>query len=84
MSKLRRVRLEAGKGLNEVAREAGLAPSCLSRLERGLSRSTRHAEIMARYWGGAVTELEILYPRRYGTLAGPLSRGRPRKDCRAA
>lgn len=73
MSPLRRIRLARRKGLNEVAREAGIAASCLSRLERGLSRSPRHAEIMARYWDHAISETEILYPER---IQGAASRRR--------
>lgn len=82
MSKLRRVRLAHNRGLNETAREAGINPSCLSRLERGLAQNPRHAEIMARYWEGEISEAEILYPSRHAAQHQP--RGKNSKVSTAA
>lgn len=82
MAKLRQVRLSHGLGLNETAREAGISPSCLSRLERGLAQNPRHAEIMARFFEGEITEAEILYPRRHAAQQHP--RGKNSKVSTAA
>lgn len=63
---LRRVRLQRGLSIKEVADGAGVDVGNLSRLERGqLGASKQTAEQLARYYGHAVTEMQILYPERY-------------------
>lgn len=64
---LRKVRLRRRVSLSRVAREANVDPGNLSRIERGLANASREvAERLAKYYGGEITELQILYPERYG------------------
>lgn len=64
---LRKVRLGKGLTLTEVARSTGIDEGNLSRLERGeQGASPDVAEKLTKFYDGEVTELEILYPERYG------------------
>lgn len=70
-SPLRQAREAKGQTIVEVCREVGADPGNLSRIENGKQRaSTEIAEKLARHFGMAVTELEILYPERF-TSAEP-------------
>lgn len=52
--------------LAELADQVGVDHSNLSRIERGLQQaSARTAERLVKALGGAVTELEVLYPERF-------------------
>lgn len=64
---LRKARRDTGRSLNEVAEAVGTDPSNLSRIERGdHAPSTELAARLASYYGHRVTEMQILYPDRYG------------------
>lgn len=57
-----------GRGLTilKVAGELGLDPGNLSRIERGAQvPSLDVAEQLAKFFDGKVTEMQILYPKRY-------------------
>lgn len=62
---LRLIRKKQGKTLLEVAQAIGWDTGNLSRVERGRSTSPVMAEKLSCYYNGKVSELEILYPRRY-------------------
>lgn len=65
-SPLRVVREAAGQTIVEVSRAVGTDPGNLSRIENGKQRaSTEMAEKLSKHFGGAITEMEILYPERY-------------------
>ena len=65
-SPLRRVRKAHGKTLQDVADAVGSDSGNLSRIERGMGvPSRRLAERLVQYFGGAVTEIELLYPERF-------------------
>jgi len=67
---LRKARQEIGRTLKEVAEAVGTDPGNLSRIERGSQLATvEMAEKLAKYYGGRITELQILYPARYGASA---------------
>lgn len=82
MTPLRRTRLCSGHSLKRVAREAGIDSGNLSRIERRRARATPEvAERLARYFGGRISELEILYPERYiGGAADQLNGSVPTKS----
>ncbi|HEF8786194.1 TPA: helix-turn-helix transcriptional regulator [Providencia alcalifaciens] len=71
---LRKIRLEKKLTISEVANaincEVANAINCdvgnLSRLERGTqAASLELAERLARFYGDKITEMQILYPKRY-------------------
>lgn len=65
-SPLRRARITRQKTLQEVSRECGMDVGNLSRIERG--EQTPGKDVLDRivtYFGGAVTEMEVLFPERY-------------------
>lgn len=63
---LRKIRLNKRQSLNRVARETQIDPGNLSRIERGLARASLEvAERLAKYYGGDISELQILYPERF-------------------
>lgn len=66
-SPLKKARLAADKTLQEVALGVGgLDTGNLSRIERGLQVPSKDlAEKLSAYFGGAVSETEIIYPERY-------------------
>lgn len=68
-SPLRRVREAKGQTIVEVCRAVGTDPGNLSRIENGKQKaSTDLAEKLAKHFGDAITEMEILYPERFGSL----------------
>ena len=76
MSPLRRVRKQSGRTLREVANVIGYDPASLSRVERGQQTPTLGvAAKLARYYGGQISEVEILYPQRFMTVEPPDERG---------
>ena len=79
MTPLRRVRKEQGKTLAEVAVAVGCDPSNLSRLELGTQGVTPVlAKLIAAYFHGAVTEMQILYPGDFMGKAEPKKgKGKP-------
>lgn len=65
-SPLRVVREAKNQTIVEVSRAVGTDPGNLSRIENGKQRaSTELAAKLATHFGGAITEMEILYPERY-------------------
>lgn len=65
---LKRLREERGESVRHVAAAIGTSPSNLSRIENAEHRSSPEiAERLARHFGHAITELQILYPERYMT-----------------
>ena len=63
---LRKVRVEKGLTIAEVAIATNLDVGNLSRIERGIQvTSLDTAEKLSQYFNGLITEMEILYPQRY-------------------
>ena len=63
---LKRIRKRRGLTQRVVAEAAGIRPAYYCRVENGVS--TASAEVAAKialYFGGMLTELEILYPERF-------------------
>lgn len=65
MTPLKKIRISRKLTLMEVARAIGTDTGNLSRIESGKQRSPDMAEKLSRYYGGAITELQILYPARF-------------------
>lgn len=67
---LRAVRLEYGLTLSQVAVAIQLDVGNLSRIERGIQvASVDVAERLTNYFKGEITEMQILYPKRFTTIA---------------
>lgn len=65
-SPLKRTRLNTGRTLSEVAEAVGTNPGNMSRIENGKQRASPGlAEKIAKYFGYAITEIQILYPERF-------------------
>ncbi|AVL75800.1 helix-turn-helix transcriptional regulator [Providencia rettgeri] len=63
---LRKIRLEEQLTISEVANAINCDVGNLSRLERGTqAASLELAERLARFYGDKITEMQILYPKRY-------------------
>lgn len=63
---LYRARIATGKTQRVVANDNGIDPGQYSRMERGIDPLTpERAEALSRYFGSAVSEMELLYPERY-------------------
>ncbi|WP_036949628.1 helix-turn-helix transcriptional regulator [Providencia alcalifaciens] len=63
---LRKIRLEKKLTISEVANAINCDVGNLSRLERGTqAASLELAERLARFYGDKITEMQILYPKRY-------------------
>lgn len=59
-------RLKCGQTLTQVAEAVGTDAGNLSRIENGKQRpSPDMAEKLARHFGYAITEIQILYPERF-------------------
>lgn len=74
MNPLRRARVTRGLSQAELAERVGIAQALVSKLERSERSRARpdmegataeHAAILARFFGHAVSEMEILYPTDY-------------------
>ena len=66
MNPLKTVRLARKQSLASVAAAVGITNSNLSRIENGKqSPRPEVAERLAKHFGGAITELQILYPERF-------------------
>lgn len=69
---LQRVREKVGLTQREVATENGIDPGQYSRIENGKESITpSNAEKLSRFFGGRITELELIYPKRYSVGSGP-------------
>lgn len=64
---LRKIREAMGLKQNAVAAAVGLDQTTYSRIEGGKSyrAGADNAEKISRYFGGAVTEIHILFPERF-------------------
>lgn len=63
---LRKMRLEKGLTITEVAFATQLDVGNLSRIERGVQvTSLETAEKLSKFFKGKITEMQILYPQRY-------------------
>lgn len=66
MTPLRNIRNKRCLPLSAVAEAVGTDAGNLSRIETGKQKPTPQlAEALSLFFGGAVTELEIIYPERY-------------------
>lgn len=69
-SPLKRARLTARKTLSDVAPAVGLDTGNLSRIENCKQTASKEtAEKLSKFFEGAITEMEILYPERYMSTA---------------
>ena len=67
---LRKMRVEKGLTISEVAHATELDVGNLSRIERGIQvTSLETAEKLSRFFKGKITEMQILYPQRYMSSA---------------
>jgi transcriptional regulator with XRE-family HTH domain len=63
---LKAARLKCSQTLTQVAEAVGTDAGNLSRIENGKQRpSPDMAEKLARHFGYAITEIQILYPERF-------------------
>lgn len=77
---LRRWRLQRRLTLTEVASAVGMDTGNLSRIELGKQKaSTALAAKLAERFKGQITEMQILYPKRYVQSAAPATKSN--KDC---
>jgi transcriptional regulator with XRE-family HTH domain len=69
-SPLRRARVRRRMTLMQLAVATGLDVGGLSRIERGLQIPGKATvEVLVQFFGGSLTEMQILYPERYSRLA---------------
>ncbi len=63
---LRKMRISQNLTIQAVAKATEIDVGNLSRIERGTQvTSLSAAEKLSRFFGGAITEMEILYPQRF-------------------
>lgn len=63
---LRKMRVEQGLTIAEVSRQTAIDVGNLSRIERGIQvTSLETAEKLSKFFGGKISEMQILYPQRY-------------------
>lgn len=63
---LRKMRVEKGLTISEVAMATQIDVGNLSRIERGTQvTSLDNAEKLSRFFKGKISEMQILYPHRY-------------------
>jgi transcriptional regulator with XRE-family HTH domain len=66
VSPIRQVRKQRGQTIEQVAAAVGTDAGNMSRIERLMQRpSLEMAEKLAKHFGYAITEMEILYPKRF-------------------
>ena len=74
ISPLRQARENRSLTIQQVATAVGIDSGNLSRIERGLQVPSKElTEKLAKYFGGEITELQIIYPERFA--AGEESTG---------
>lgn len=70
MTPLRKVRQAREESIHQVADAVGTNTGNLSRIETGKQKaSPALAEKLARHFGYAITEIQILYPERFSAPA---------------
>jgi transcriptional regulator with XRE-family HTH domain len=63
---LRMLRLEQKKTIQDVAKATNIDVGNLSRIERGMQvTSLEIAEKLSKYFGGEISEMQILFPQRF-------------------
>jgi transcriptional regulator with XRE-family HTH domain len=63
---LQRIREKRGFTQRQVANDNDIDPGQYNRIEKGTYKLTPiKAERLSIYFGGAITELELLYPERF-------------------
>ncbi len=63
---LRKLRLEQHLTIQDVAKATEIDVGNLSRIERGKQvTSLTIAEKLSKFFGGAISEMQILYPQRF-------------------
>jgi transcriptional regulator with XRE-family HTH domain len=66
LSLIKQNRLKRGQTLLDVAEAVGTNAGHLSRIENGMSKASPElAARIAKHFGYAITEIEILYPERF-------------------
>lgn len=66
MTPLKAIRLQRGLSLTEVSTAVHIDSGNLSRIERRQQTpSLELAERLSKFYGAAVTEMQILYPERF-------------------
>ncbi|OIV47822.1 transcriptional regulator [Sodalis sp. TME1] len=66
---LRKMRIEKGITITQVARATKIDVGNLSRIERGIQlTSLKNAEKIAKFFNGKITEMQVLYPHKYTQL----------------
>jgi len=66
ISPIRKVRIKQGQTLLDVASAVGVNVGHLSKIENGINKpSPELAERIAKHFGYAITEIQILYPERF-------------------
>lgn len=66
MSMIKTLRLQRGQTLAQVAAAVGTDAGNMSRIENGKqAASPAMAEKLAKHFGYAITEMQILYPERF-------------------
>ena len=68
-SPLRLIRKRNGYSLQQVCLIVGMDNGHLSRIERGEKTSADLAERLSTFFKREISEIEILYPERYCTIA---------------
>jgi transcriptional regulator with XRE-family HTH domain len=65
---LKALRIKRGQTLQTVAAAVGTDAGNISRLENGKQRASPDlAERLAKHFGYAITEIQILYPERFSS-----------------
>jgi len=68
---VKNARIQRGQTLQHVAAMVGITHSNLSRIENGKQRASPElAERLAKHFGYAITEIQILYPERFAEKVG--------------
>ena len=69
---LRKIREARGISQAEVAKAVGLAQSTYCKIEQGAPYRAQadNAEKISRYFGGAVSEIHVLFPERFPEFMG--------------
>jgi putative transcriptional regulator len=66
---LRRIRLSTGRSIHDVAGAVHTTAGNLSRIENGKQRpSAALAARLAKEFASQITEMQILYPERFGAV----------------
>ena len=80
---LRQARERRNLTIQQVAAAVGIDTGNLSRIERGLQVPSKElTEKLAKYFGGEITELQIIYPERFAAgeeSTGSESTAKPQK-----